>query len=516
MIVKVRVNDEKQIRRFSRSVGSTNITDIGDNLDRLTKEQITDSVYGDRASEFIYDKVGNRLLQTENVGGTVTTTAYVYDGNDRLLRELVDGQVSVGYSYDANGNTVSKQDASGSTLYDWNDEGRLVGVIVLDGNGNPQQQMEYRYNQSGIRVTSKVNLQETQFLIDEVQPYSQVSEEFDASGNTKSIFVYGNNLIQQTQNGFATYYLVDHLGSTRLLTDTQGNILNEYDYGAFGNLVNSQTSALNQYLYTGEQFDGNLNGYYLRQRYYTPHSGRFMRRDSFEGELISPISLHKYLYGNANPVYYTDPSGLASLGEFAAATTILSTLVGASFGAIGGIASGGDWNEILTLTGKGALVGAASGVTLGLGGPLIGAAVSAIAGTGFWGGVLSGVIGGAASSAAGNLVGQGLDIATGIQEDFEIDSFVKITLLGATFGGVFLRAAAPRIGQQVSHWSAGSSTGLTEGRRYWVQLGPINKLNWQLTGRGSLAEFLKQPVYPYNNATTVSVLKAENLSYPDG
>jgi YD repeat-containing protein len=61
-----------------------------DNLYRLTKEQITDSVYGDRSSEFIYDKVGNRLLQTENVGGAITSTAYVYDTNDRLLREVVD------------------------------------------------------------------------------------------------------------------------------------------------------------------------------------------------------------------------------------------------------------------------------------------------------------------------------------------------------------------------------------------------------------------------------------------
>jgi RHS repeat-associated protein len=328
LIVKVRVNDEKQIRRFSRSVGSTNITDIGDNLDRLTKEQITDSVYGDRASEFIYDKVGNRLLQTENVGGTVTTTAYVYDGNDRLLREMVNGQVAVNYSYDAKGNTISKQDASGSTLYDWNDEGRLVGAIVLDSNGDPQQQMEYRYNSSGIRVASSLDGHPTSYLIDESHVYAQILEEYFSDGTLNASYSYGNSLIQKIAGSSVAYYLKDGLGSIRQLANVQGSELNSYDYKAFGELLNQSGTLENYNLFAGERYDQSLGNYYFRDRYYNPEIGRFSRRDVFEGYLSQPQRTHKYNYGDANPVNNTDPSGFYSIAEAYTAASIANTLNG--------------------------------------------------------------------------------------------------------------------------------------------------------------------------------------------
>ncbi|MCI8508766.1 MAG: hypothetical protein HFJ06_09425, partial [Lachnospiraceae bacterium] len=47
--------------------------------------------------------------------------------------------------------------------------------------------------------------------------------------------------------------------------------------------------------------------------------------DSYKGSIYDPVSLHKYLYANANPVMYTDPSGYATdknLAETAVAATI--------------------------------------------------------------------------------------------------------------------------------------------------------------------------------------------------
>ena len=31
--------------------------------------------------------------------------------------------------------------------------------------------------------------------------------------------------------------------------------------------------------------------------------------DSYEGSIDDPVSLHKYLYANSNPVMYSDPIG---------------------------------------------------------------------------------------------------------------------------------------------------------------------------------------------------------------
>ena len=44
-------------------------------------------------------------------------------------------------------------------------------------------------------------------------------------------------------------------------------------------------------------------------------TGRFTSMDSYLGSVDDPISLHKYLYANANPVNYIDPSGYFSLAE---------------------------------------------------------------------------------------------------------------------------------------------------------------------------------------------------------
>jgi RHS repeat-associated protein len=293
-----------------------------DDLYRLTQEQILDGVNGNRTSGYTYDKVSNRLSKTETVGGTSTTTSYLYDANDRLLAEMVNGNVTVAYTYDNNGNTLTKTEGGTTTAYTWNAEDRMVGVTVTDANGVVQQQMQYQYDAYGMRVSGTVNGQETRYLLDTVQPYAQVLEEYSPDGIVKVAYIYGNDLISQARGSNTTYYMVDGLGSTRVLTDSQGNGVATYNYEAFGNLIHSTGSAVNSYLFTGEQFDANLDDYYLRQRYYNTSSGRFTRRDTWEGSLGEPLTLHKYFYGDGNPVSNTDPTGLFSMGEISAANTI--------------------------------------------------------------------------------------------------------------------------------------------------------------------------------------------------
>ncbi len=78
--------------------------------------------------------------------------------------------------------TLSKKDAAGETDYVWNQEKRLIGATVKDAQGQVQQQLQYRYNNAGIRAASIVNGQETRYLLDEVQPYTEVLEEYVMSG----------------------------------------------------------------------------------------------------------------------------------------------------------------------------------------------------------------------------------------------------------------------------------------------------------------------------------------------
>jgi len=96
-------------------------------------------------------------------------------------------------------------------------------------------------------------------------------------------------------------------------------------------LVEHEGDSENDYLFAGEQFDEALGQYYLRQRYYDATTGRFTRRDTWEGNNLDPITLNKYLYGNGNPVNYTDPTGLFSLAEISAARSIRNALAEIQF-----------------------------------------------------------------------------------------------------------------------------------------------------------------------------------------
>lgn len=49
-----------------------------------------------------------------------------------------------------------------------------------------------------------------------------------------------------------------------------------------------------------------------------PSTGTFITIDEYSGSVFEPVSLHKYLYANANPVMFSDPSGYFSLGDLSA------------------------------------------------------------------------------------------------------------------------------------------------------------------------------------------------------
>jgi RHS repeat-associated protein len=41
-----------------------------------------------------------------------------------------------------------------------------------------------------------------------------------------------------------------------------------------------------------------------------PKTGTFMSMDTYQGNMHDPMSLHKYMYANANPISNTDPTGM--------------------------------------------------------------------------------------------------------------------------------------------------------------------------------------------------------------
>ncbi len=280
-----------------------------DDLYRLTTEQISDGQNGDYSASYQYDAVGNRTYSTVNG----VQTAYSYDANDRLTQ-----QGGTRYTYDANGNTLNESLDTDTVSYGYNAKNELVGVTQSGVT------TEYDYNPNGIRTSKTEGGVTTGYVVDENRDYAQVLVEQD--GANSIVYTYGDDLISQDRNGVASYYHYDGLGSTRSLTDQLGNLTDTYDYEAFGEVLNRTGSTENGYLFAGEQFDNTLSQYYLRARYYNPASGRFTQQDSWMGNNSDPITLHKYLYANADPANVTDPSGHFGLVSLGVANNIRMTL----------------------------------------------------------------------------------------------------------------------------------------------------------------------------------------------
>ncbi len=291
-----------------------------DELYRLTEEAITDAANGNRTIAYTYDKVGNRLSRHDSVDGITT---YVYDANDRLVSETTAGSTKTS-TYDNNGNLLQVQSPDQLTTYTWDTENHLLAA------NTGTHQLQYQYNADGVRVAATVDGQETRYLVDANRPYAQVLEEYNATG-TQVSYVYGQSLLSQTRSGDSAFYLYDGHSGVRHLSDETGAVTDSYTYDAYGKTLQAAGSTQNNYLYRGEQSDPTLGMQYLRARYYDQNLGRFASTDPLEGVVEAPISQHRYLYGNNNPILFSDSSGASPFLDLIIGNLLEGILVGGAF-----------------------------------------------------------------------------------------------------------------------------------------------------------------------------------------
>ena len=139
--------------------------------------------------------------------------------------------------------------------------------------------------------------------------------ELDEAGNQAKTYTLGNeyaghvselNNSLTSENKAASYYITDEQGSIRYILDQSGEVLNFYQYSAFGETIISEETTPNRLRYNAQTEDELTGLYYLRARYYAPNIGRFTQED-----VIYNDGLNLYAYCNSNPVMYSDPSGFA-------------------------------------------------------------------------------------------------------------------------------------------------------------------------------------------------------------
>jgi RHS repeat-associated protein len=290
-----------------------------DELYRLTDEIIKaniDATQIDYSANYQYDWVGNRTY--EAVDGV--QTVYSYDLNDRLT-----SQGGSTYSYDNNGNTLTETVDNRVKNYTYDYKNKLIGFTTTE-SGVEVSSSTYSYNSEGIRDSKTEGGITTFYVVDSNRDFAQVLEEI-VGGESKASYSYGHDLLSLNREADFKFYQYDGLGSTRALSNSAGDVTDTYDYEAFGEVINETGTTQNNYKFTGEQFDKSLDLYYFRARYYDQGVGRFTQQDLYGGKAVEPITLHRYIYANVNPVSYVDPTGyFASLSGAMSSLNIMSSL----------------------------------------------------------------------------------------------------------------------------------------------------------------------------------------------
>ncbi len=233
-----------------------------DGLKRLTRESISNGKTADTYS-YEYDDYGNRskmvangseeyetvydytvngkytaLLQKEIKTVEETSNATISDGlaispTDLITSTAADAKTEeTAYSYDANGNQITKTAESKTETNTYDGLNQLIGFT--DG----ETTASYKYNADGLRTSKTVDGKTINHIWDGNKQI--VVDMDDSDWYSAEVYVRGTNLLAKfsKQSGNVKtdyqYYTQNAHGDVVNLTDTDGEIVKLYIYDAFG------------------------------------------------------------------------------------------------------------------------------------------------------------------------------------------------------------------------------------------------------------------------------------------
>jgi len=318
---------------------------------------------------------------------TAGSNSYIYDENGNMVSARGGGLLK-DFTYDAENRLIEVNNAGLVTTFQYNHAGKRIKkttrdrIITYVGN-------LYEVISDGANVTKTVkHIFAGQNRIATVETIPGTSEGLstysDIPGTSEGLSTYSD--IPGTAEGLSTsspipgtseglssssdipgtaeglsgnviwYYHPDHLGSSNVITDQDGNLRAYFEYTPYGKTarddrpINPESRATD-YRFTGKELD-NTGLYYYGARYYDPEIGRFITPDSFVSNPLDPQTLNRYTYCRNNPLIYIDPSG-----NFFVAM-IIGAIIGAIIGGAVAAVTGGD-------IGQGILWGAVGGALTG-------------------------------------------------------------------------------------------------------------------------------------------------------
>ena len=273
-----------------------------------------------------YDAVGNPLVSEETLSGTARQEAYSYDAVSRLTGVTRNG-VSTTFAYGPNSTriraggdvaTFDAQDrllAQGSTTYTWDVHGNRAtdstgvtythdGLGRLTGWRKGPTSLEYEVDALDRRVLRRRNGILTARYVYEGQ-YRIVAEL--ESGSRFLYATHGHSPDAMVRAGVTYVYVRNHLGSVRAVVNAStGQVVQALDYDVWGNVLSDSSPGFQPFAFAGGLYDAESKLTHFGWRDYDAATGTWTSKDPIR----QAGGLNVYLYANAGPIKYVDPSGL--------------------------------------------------------------------------------------------------------------------------------------------------------------------------------------------------------------
>ncbi|MGI6259780.1 MAG: RHS repeat-associated core domain-containing protein, partial [Anaerolineaceae bacterium] len=131
--------------------------------------------------------------------------------------------------------------------------------------------------------------------------------DFETISGQSYYYAGSSRIATKTERGDYIWIYGDHLGSTSVTADKNGNELSRSSYYAWGTTRSSTGNQETDYGYTGQMQVGDI--YYYNARWYDPAIGRFLQADTIVPPHQGTQGFDRYAYVNNNPLRYTDSSG---------------------------------------------------------------------------------------------------------------------------------------------------------------------------------------------------------------
>jgi len=255
-----------------------------------------------------------------NINGGNWVAKYSYHDNGDMAYRTIQSD-SQSFSY--NGHLMTNAD--GNAL-DYDENGQLTSGIgtslvwnwdnKLRSATKGTKSISLKYDPSGNRICK--NSSETgqqKYIVDIVGDLPVILLVINpADYSIDKTYIYANSQILAEHTGSYSapryFYLHDRLGSVRQVINSNAVVVKMFTFEPFGETIEEQGSFYTSWQFAGQYLDSEIGQYHLRARQYNPYISRFTSRDFLAGNFEEPLSLHRYLYCENEPISRIDLSGL--------------------------------------------------------------------------------------------------------------------------------------------------------------------------------------------------------------